>query len=261
MTQEAAVLLEIEGNVATITLNRPERKNAMNAEGWTLLHDYVREIAHNDDVRCVVLQGAGGDFCSGADISSVPGGHPLTRVRNISRTAEVLFGIAKPVIAKVRGYAVGAGWNMTLCCDLVVASDNAKFSQVFTRRGLSLDFGGSWLLSRHAGLQQAKRLAFLADIITAKEAHELGLVTKLVADDELDTVVDQLAARLAAMPPIAIAQTKELLNAGVTASFRDALDNESRAQTINYATDDAPTAFAAFRDKTEAEFTGKWSIR
>ncbi len=257
---ETPVLLEIVDGVASLTLNRPERKNAMNAEGWALLFDHLRQIARDDEVRCVVLTGAEGDFCAGADISGVPTGHPLTRVRNISRTAEALYSLAKPVVAKVRGNAVGAGWNMALCCDLVVAAEDARFSQIFTKRGLSLDFGGAWLLPRLAGLQTAKRLAFLADFVTPEQARELGLVTWVKPADELDDFVAELAGRLAAMPPIALAQTKELLHAGVVSSFRDSLDNEARAQAINYATADAPSAFRAFREKTEVEFTGKWSI-
>ena len=259
---EQDILLDIDGPIATITLNRPHRKNAQTAEGWALLYDHLREISYNDDVRAVVLTGAGGAFCAGADIGGGPaGGHPLTRVRNISRTPEALYSLNKPTIAKVEGAAVGAGFNMALCCDFVVASSTAKFSEIFAKRGLSIDFGGAWLLPRLAGLQQAKRLAFLAEFITPQEAQELGLVTWVKEPDEIDAFVDDLAGRLAKMPPVAIAQNKDLLHNGVVQSFRDVLDNEARAQAINYATDDAPAAFKAFADKTEAEFTGKWSIK
>lgn len=257
---EAPILLDVDGQIATITLNRPHRKNAQTAEGWALLFDHLRTISHDDSIRAVVLTGAGGAFCAGADVSGVPGGHPLTRVRNISRTPEALYSLNKPVIAKVEGPAVGAGWNMALCCDFVVASSTAKFSQIFAKRGLNIDFGGAWLLPRLAGLQQAKRLAYLADFVTPEEAKELGLVTWVKEPDEIDGFVADLAGRLAAMPPIAIAQTKDLLQSGVVQSFRDVLDNEARAQAINYATDDAPAAFKAFAEKTEVEFTGKWSI-
>lgn len=261
ISSDDPILLDRTDHIATITLNRPHRKNAQTTEGWAMLFDHLRTIAHDDDVRCVVIQGAGGDFCAGADVSGIPGGHPLTRVRNISRTAEALHSLAKPVIAKVEGVAVGAGWNMSLCCDFVVASSTARFSEIFAKRGLSIDFGGAWLLPRLAGLQQAKRLAFLADFVSPGEARELGLVTWVKEPDEIDDFVESLAGRLAAMPPIALAQTKELLHNGVVQSFRDVLDNEARAQAINYATDDAPAAFRAFADKTDAEFTGRWSIR
>jgi len=260
MSDESPVLLDVDGPIATITLNRPHRKNAQTAEGWAMLFDHLRTISYDDSIRAVVLTGAGGAFCAGADVSGVPGGHPLTRVRNISRTPEALHSLNKPVIAKVEGAAVGAGWNMALCCDFVVASSTAKFSQIFAKRGLNIDFGGAWLLPRLAGLQQAKRLAYLADFVSPQEAKELGLVTWVKEPEEIDGFVADLAGRLAAMPPIAIAQTKDLLHNGVVQSFRDVLDNEARAQAINYATEDAPAAFKAFADKTEVEFTGKWAL-
>lgn len=260
-SSEAPVLLSRDGEVATITMNRPERKNAQTAEGWDHLYDHLRAVATDDSVRVVILTGAGGTFCAGADISGVPGGHPLTRVRNISRTAEALYNLAKPVVAKVEGAAVGAGWNMALCCDFVVASSEARFSEIFAKRGLTIDFGGAFLLPRLAGLQQAKRLAYLAEFVTPVEARELGLVTWVKPPDELHGFVDDLAHRLAAMPPISIAQSKDLLQAGVLQSMREVLDSEARAQAVNYATADAPAAFKAFAEKTEAEFTGEWSIK
>jgi len=208
----------------------------------------------------VILTGSGGDFCSGADISGAPVGHPLSRVRHLSRTAEAIFSFPKPVIAKVEGVAVGAGWNLALCCDLVVASTSSRFSAIFAKRALSLDFGGAWLLSRLAGLQQAKRLAFLSEFINAEEAYDLGLVTWVKSPEEIGDFTDDLAKQIAAMPPVAVAQNKELLNAGVVSSFRQSLDDEARAQTINYGTEDAPIARQAFKDKTEPDFTGKWAL-
>lgn len=253
-----AILTRIEDGILTITLNRPQVRNALPAQGWAQLFDILRSAAYDDDVRALVITSAGGAFCSGADISTAQSGHPLTRVRNISRTAEALLTLPKPVVAQVRGAAVGAGMNLALCCDFVVATPDARFSEIFARRGLSLDFGGSWLLPRLVGLQQAKRLAFLGEIILADEAHDLGLVTWLVEDEELDAFVRDLAVRLSAMPPVALAQNKELLQAGLLSSFRDALDNEARAQAINYGTADAATARRAFLEKSEATFTGEW---
>ncbi|CAN5261935.1 enoyl-CoA hydratase-related protein [soil metagenome] len=260
-TPEAPPLLSsIEDYVLTLTINRPHRKNAMNREAWDALFDILRSAAVDDDVRVVVLQGSDHTFCAGADISGVPTGHPLNRIRHISRTAEALYSFPKPVIAKVEGAAVGAGWNLALCCDLVVASSTAKFSAIFASRGLSLDFGGSWLLPRLAGLQQAKRLAFLAEFITAAETKELGLSTWVKEPDEIDAFVDEIAGKMAKMPPLALAQNKEILNAGVVSPFREALDTETRAQTVNYATEDAPIAIRAFKDKTDPTYTGKWAL-
>ena len=162
------VMLTRDGAVATVTLNRPERKNALDEPTWAALHDAVREVGHDPAVRVLVITGAGGAFCAGADLSGDNAGrHPLERMRRIGEIALSLHELAKPTIAKVHGVAVGAGWNLALGCDLVVASPEARFSQIFARRGLSLDFGGSWLLPKLVGMQQAKRLALLAEMIDA----------------------------------------------------------------------------------------------
>ena len=154
----------------------------------------------------------------------------------------------------VEGVAVGAGWNLALRCDLVVASTSSRFSAIFAKRALSLDFGGAWLLPRPAGLQQAKRLAFLAEFIDADEAHELGLVTWVKPLEEIQEFTRTL------MPPMALAQNKEMLNTGVVSSFQQTFDEEARAQSVNYGTEDAPIARRAFKEKAEPEFTGTWAL-
>jgi enoyl-CoA hydratase/carnithine racemase len=246
--------------VLALTLNRPRRKNALDAEAWECLSRELRDASIDDTVRCVVLNGADRTFCSGADISAVSAGHPLVRIRHVSQVAESLHHFPKPVVAQVEGYAIGAGWNLALCCDLVVAASTAQFSEIFVSRGLSPDFGGSWLLPRLAGLQNAKRLALLAERIGAEEARQLGLVTWVVEPEQIDSFVCDLANRLAAMPPIAASQTKELLNAAAVSTFGEALEAEARAQTINYATEDAPRAIRAFKNKEEVTFTGRWAL-
>ncbi|TQM02807.1 enoyl-CoA hydratase/isomerase family protein [Pseudonocardia kunmingensis] len=255
---DEAVLTGLRENVLTVTLNRPAVKNAMTPASWAALFDVFRDAGSDDEVRAVVIEGAGDAFCSGADISASAPGHPLTRVRTIGRTAEEVCTLPKPVIAKVRGVAVGAGLGLALCADFVVATPGARFSAIFARRALSLDFGSSWLLTRVMGLQQAKRLAYLGEIIGADRARELGIVTEIVDDDEIDAHVDDLAGRLAAMPPIAVAQNKELLHAGLGSSLRDAIDGEARAQAVNYGTADLAAARRAFTAKTAATYTGEW---
>jgi enoyl-CoA hydratase/carnithine racemase len=174
--------------------------------------------------------------------------------------AQRLHDLPVPTVAKVRGVAVGAGWNLALGCDLVVATPDAKFSQVFARRGLSLDCGGSWLLPKLVGVQQAKRLALLAETIDAAEARELGLLTWIKSEEEIDDFVDEVAHRLAAGPPVAVTQTKALLNVGADRTMREALASESRAQAVNFATSDVPEAYAAFAQKRDAAFTGGWNV-
>ncbi|MER6993888.1 enoyl-CoA hydratase-related protein [Saccharopolyspora hirsuta] len=255
------VLVTQDGAVLTATINRPRRKNALDTAAWNGLHEAVAKAAADDSVRCVVITGADGDFCAGADLSGDRGGqHPLHRMHGINDIALALHELPKPSVAKVRGVAVGAGWNLALGCDLVVCTPDARFSQIFAKRGLSLDFGGSWLLPRIVGMQQAKRLALLGEIIGAEEAHELGAVTWVREDAEIDGFVADLAERLAQGPPIALAQNKQMLHAGSHQSLREALENEARAQAINFATD-APAARTAFVNKTEPEFTGEWMVR
>jgi 2-(1,2-epoxy-1,2-dihydrophenyl)acetyl-CoA isomerase len=165
--------------------------------------------------------------------------------------------LPQPVIAKVRGVAVGAGLNMALGCDLVVASENARFSEIFAKRGLSIDFGGSWILPRRIGLHKAKELVFFADIIDATEAEKIGLVNRVVPDVELDAFVDGWASRLAQAAPIAVAQSKRMLNNAMNVTLEEALDDEGAAQTVNFSTKDTAEAMKAFMEKREPQFKGR----
>lgn len=248
-----------DGAVLTITLNRPHRMNAMNLPAWEALGSALQSAGQDPDVRAVILTGAGGNFSTGADIEPRGSGHPTDRMRLVNSVAIALAELPKPTIAKVEGYAVGAGWNIALMCDFVVASSTAKFSQIFAKRGLSPDFGGSWLLPRLVGLQQAKRLVMLAETIGADEAAELGLVTWVKDFDEVDTFVQGIAAQLAAGAPIALAQSKALLEQGASNTIREALDGEARALAVNLATD-APEGFRALMEKRTPDFTGQWRV-
>jgi 2-(1,2-epoxy-1,2-dihydrophenyl)acetyl-CoA isomerase len=253
------VLVDHDSGIVTITLNRPEKKNAANATMWDELLTVWRQLAADADVRVIVITGAGGAFCSGADVSGMGGGdtHGLAAMRHIGDVAAALYRLPQPTIAKVRGVATGAGMNMALLCDLVVASDTARFSEIFARRGLSIDFGGSWALPRRIGLHRAKELTLLTDIIDATEAERIGLVNRVVPDGDLDKFVDDWAQRLAAGPPIALAQSKRLLNDAVGATLDEALDAEGAAQTVNMSTKDTAEAVSAFLEKREPTFQGR----
>ena len=216
--------------------------------------------AARDDLRALVITGAGGAFCSGADISTPEDIHPRHKLRRLTDVALALHDLTIPTIAKVTGVAVGAGWNLALGCDLVVATPESRFCEVFSKRGLSVDLGGSWLLPKLVGLQQAKRLVLLAETIDADEARSLGLVTWVKLADEIDEFVSDLAGRLAAGSPVALAQSKGLLNDGADATLREALANEARAQPGNFATADSIEAYAAFAEKREPAFTGRWAV-
>ena len=254
------LLSEDHDGVRTLTLNRPHRKNAITPELWIALRDALDGAGRDRSVRALVVTGAGGSFCSGADISVRDDVHPKDKLQRLTDVALALHELTIPTVAKVSGVAVGAGWNLALGCDLVVATPESTFCQIFSKRGLSIDLGGSWLLPKLVGLQQAKRLALLAETIDASEAQALNLVTWVVSAAEIDAFVADLADRLAAGPPIALAQTKALLNEGANRTLRDALANEARAQAVNFATTDAAAAYAAFAERREPSFTGRWAL-
>jgi 2-(1,2-epoxy-1,2-dihydrophenyl)acetyl-CoA isomerase len=257
------IIVERDAGVVTVTLNRPERKNAANGAMWQELHAIVQEVAHQRQDRVLVITGAGGAFCSGADIGDPKGisgdsdDPPLTRMRFLGSVMSALFDLPKPTIAKVRGIAAGAGLSLALCCDLTVVSTTARLSEIFSRRGLSVDGGSSWLLPRLVGLHRAKELAYFADTLSAEEALAFGLVNRLVADEEIDAFVDQWARRLAAGPPIALSMTKKLLNDSAAVSMAQALEDEARCQTVNFSTDDTREAMRAFAEKRDPKFTGR----
>ncbi len=257
---ETIIVERSEAGVVTITMNRPARKNAINNVMWKeLLAEFVA-VSRSPSDRVLVVTGAGGAFCSGADLDPEDLAHERHwwyRMADIGEVALALQRVSQPTIAKVGGVAAGAGLNLALGCDLIVASDEARFTEIFARRGLSLDFGGSWLLPRLIGLHRAKELALFGDIISAKEAAEFGLVNRVVSAAELDGFVDGWAARLAAGPPIALAQTKRLLNNSFQVTLAQALDDEAWAQSVNFGTDDSNEALAAFNEKRDPTFTGK----
>ena len=249
-----------DAGVATVTINRPQRKNAVTGDMWGQLAETFRTLSADAEVRCVVITGAGGEFCSGADLSARSASgrpvHQLAAMRSVNDAALSLHRMPQPTIAKVRGVAVGAGCNLALGCDLVVAGETARFSEIFAKRGLSLDFGGSWLLPRRIGMHRAKELALFGDIISSSEARDLGLVNRVLPDGELDAFVDGWARRLAAGPPIALALTKRMLNNSLNVTMEEALDDEGAAQTVNFGTKDTLEAMEAFAQKREPKFKG-----
>ncbi len=258
---ETLIIDAADNGVVTIAMNRPKRLNAASPQMFTELRETWNEIGGDPTVRCVVMTGAGDAFCSGADLAADGGDgprrHALQGLNVIHQTVSALYSIMVPVIAKVNGVAAGAGMNLALACDLIVASDQARFSEIFARRGLSMDFGGTWILPRLIGLHRAKELAFFADVIDAKQAEDFGIVNKVVPHGELDAFVDDWAGRLAAGPPIAVAMTKRLLTLNASADFAAALEAEGMAQSLNFTTEDTKEAVKAFLEKRPPTFTGR----
>jgi len=256
------IIVDRDAGVVTVTLNRPERKNAANGTMWQELYATFEEVTRRREDRVLVITGAGGAFCSGADIGDPKGisgdseDPPLTRMRFLGSVMLALYDLPKPSIAKINGIAAGAGLSLALCCDLTVMSSTARVSEIFSRRGLSVDGGSSWLLPRLIGLHRAKELAYFADTLSAEEASSFGLVNRVVADDQIDAFVRDWATRLAAGPPIALSMTKKLLNSSAAVSMAQALEDEARCQTVNFTTDDTREAMRAFAEKREPHFTG-----
>jgi 2-(1,2-epoxy-1,2-dihydrophenyl)acetyl-CoA isomerase len=256
---ETLLVDRADNGVVTVTMNRPAKKNAMNMAMFNELLAVFREVNDSTTDRVLVMTGAGDAFCSGADLGE-RGQDPrpaLARLRWVADIALALHRVPKPIIAKVNGVAAGAGMNLALAADLIVASENARFSEIFARRGLTIDFGGSWLLPRLVGMHRAKELALLADIISAKEAAELGLVNRVVPADQLDAFVADWADRLAAGPPQALSMTKRLLANSFALSMDEALEAEGMAQSVNSASEDTAEAIRAFLEKREPVFKGR----
>jgi len=257
------LIIERRDGVVTVTMNRPERKNAANGTMLAELLETFEAVERSGDDRAMVLTGAGGSFCSGADLGDPNGpagrdGPPaLQRMRRLGDVALALHRLTKPTIAKVDGHAVGAGLSLALGCDLIVCSDRAKLSMIFSRRGLSLDNGASFLLPRLVGMARAKEIALFGGMYSGEEALAIGLVNRVVPLAELDAFVDQWAATLAAGPPLALSMTKTLLHGSAQSSMEEAVENEARCQSVNFASEDTNEALAAFTEKREPTYIGR----
>jgi enoyl-CoA hydratase/carnithine racemase len=257
------LIVERKDGVVTVTMNRPERKNAANAVMLDELRAIFEEVEHDSSDRVMVLTGAGGAFCSGADLGDPSGPasnssqHGLTRMRRLGDLALALHRITKPTIAKVDGFAVGAGLSLALGCDLVVCTEAAKLSMIFSRRGLSLDNGASWLLPRLVGMAKAKEIALFGGMWSGQEALETGLVNRVLPAGEIDAFVDDWATTLAAGPPLALSMTKTLLHGSWQASMEQAVEDEARCQALNFSTKDTAEAMVAFAEKRDPVFIGR----
>lgn len=262
MSEYESLLWKLEGHVGTVTLNRPEKKNAMSFVMFTEIRDVFLRAAADDEVRCVVVTGAGGAFCSGADLTDPANVVGSTfefkdRMRLVDSIVRAFVNCPKPTIAKVTGVAAGAGCNLALACDLIVATHEASFAELFVKRGLVVDFGGTWALSRLLPLNKAKEIALLGDTLSAEQADSLGLVNRLCDASEVDAVVKDYAERLASLPPRILTLIKENLNRATERSLEESLDAESFGQTLAFTSEDTREAIAAWIEKREPRFTGK----
>ena len=248
--------------VATVTLNRPAKRNAINGAMFEELDAAFAHIAAEASIRSFVLTGAGGHFCSGVDLSSLQElpQSPEEMRRRMERIHAVLARVMycpKPGIAAVRGYAAGGGANLALACDLVVMGDDARFAELFVRRGLVMDMSGTFTLPRSIGLHRATELALLGETIDAARAYEMGIANRVVPAGELEGAVAALAAKLAAGPPIAMALMKRAINDSFSRPFDEVLEQESLHQSLVFSTRDLQEAIRAFFEKRNPSFTGE----
>lgn len=259
------LLFDKDGDVGVVTLNRPERMNALNYNMIKGLLDYFSEAEYDDSIRAIILTGTGRGFCTGADLVSQEGGredvytpvgmklHALFYERVFLK----MMTIEKPIITAVNGTAAGAGLNIALGGDMLIASEGVKFIQVFVRRGLHPDAGGCFILPRLVGLAKAKELMFLGDDLLAEDALKIGLINRVVPGDRLMEEAMALAQRLARGPTRAIGMMKKLLNRSFELDIQTVLEFEAAFQGLLISTEDVGEGIKSFIEKREPEFKGK----
>ncbi|MFB6572151.1 MULTISPECIES: enoyl-CoA hydratase/isomerase family protein [Streptomyces] len=261
---DALVLHAAHDGVTHLTLNRPDALNALTWDMRERLIAHLADAAADPDVRAVVLTATGKGFCAGADLRGAPAagdrvaGDVARMIRNgAQRLVTAVLDCEKPVIAAVNGTAAGIGAHLAFACDLVLAAESARFIEVFVRRGLVPDGGGAYLLPRLVGPQRAKELMFFGDAVPAAEAARLGLVNRVVPDEELANTARAWAERLAAGPTRALALTKALVNASLDGDRGTSLAAEATAQEINMTTVDAQEGVASFVERRRPAYRGR----
>ncbi|MFN0038374.1 MAG: enoyl-CoA hydratase [Burkholderiales bacterium] len=258
----------IEGGIATLTMNRPEARNALTPEMFKGLFEALPRLANDPAVRLVVLTGAGAAFCSGGDVKSFArraAGEAAAatfeqRVADLRTRMEIsrwLHEMPKPTLAVIPGPAAGAGLSLALACDLRIAADDAKLTTAFSKIGLSGDFGGSYFLNHLVGAAKAREMYFSGQVISGAEAQRIGLVNRVVPAAQLSEAARAWAAELAALPTIAIGYMKRNLNAGLRGSLSDVLDAEAIHMIRTFETADHKAAAAAFVEKRAPQFEGR----
>ena len=257
---------QVKDGVAVLTLNRPDRLNAMSRPMLDALLEALPRLAEDPAVGVVVLTGAGRGFCAGGDVKAMAEGNELggqtmedraQALRSRMETSRWLHEMPKPTIAMLRGPAAGAGLSLAMACDMRIASDTVKLGTAFARVGYSGDFGGSYYLTQLVGTAKARELYFTADLLDAQQALGLGLVNRVVADARLEEETMALASRLARGPRVAYRYMKRNMNAAESASLKEMLDLEAWNHTRTGMTEDHREAARAFVEKREPQFKGR----
>ena len=258
------VLLNKKDHIALITLNRPEKLNAFGGRMRQEISEAVQDVCADNDVRVIVITGAGKAFCVGGDVTEFVSGETKALTETLpserpamSQIVLALNRVEKPVIAAVNGVAAGGGVNLALACDIRIASEKARFAQVFTRRGVHPDWGGIYFLPRLVGYAKAAELIFSGEVIEAQEAYKLGMVNKVVPHDQLMEAAGKMAERMAKNAPIPIAFAKRGLQNFYKWDLAQALDYESYVLSVTMKTEDIKEGFTAFLQKREPNFKGR----
>ena len=258
------LLESIENGIAMLTLNRPERLNALSPDMTAALKEALERLATDHEVGCIVIAGAGRGWCAGGDVKTMEArGKDQTfedRAEGLRRAHQLpllMRSVSKVIIGMINGPVAGAGLGLALACDLRVAGKSARFGTAFARIGYSGDYGGSWSLTRLVGTAKARELYFTADIIDAEEAGRLGIVNRVVGDDELRAETMALARRIADGPQVALGYMKRNLLAAETEPFQTVLDLEAEHQARCAFTEDHKEAVAAFTEKRRPVFKGR----
>jgi 2-(1,2-epoxy-1,2-dihydrophenyl)acetyl-CoA isomerase len=260
------VLLEaVEEGVLTLTMNRPDRLNALTGEMLQGLHDSITRAAADPAIAVIVLTGAGRGFCAGGDVKAMAERSESAetfddRVQGLRRrmdAARLLHDTAKPTIAMLRGPVAGAGLSLALACDMRIASDTSKLTTAFAKVALSGDFGGSWFLTRLVGPSKARELYFTSPVLSAAEALGLGLVNRVVSDAELEAETRRLASSLARGPRVTLGYIKQNMNLAEHAGLGEVMDAEALRHTRCAQTEDHREAAASFVDKRAPVFKGR----
>lgn len=250
------ILFDVADGIATLTLNRPSRKNGITPALVDELIEVLTAVPADPRIRAVVVTGAADAFCSGMDLAEPVPADAAAFMRRVGQTCLLLHSLPVPTIARVHGAAVGYGANFALCADLVLVSADAVFSEVFAQRGLSVDGGGTWLLPRAIGPAKTKELLFFGGRVTGPEAAELGIANRCVADvTALDDLVAEWAAKLAAGPRQALASIKGLVNAAAQRTLADALEAEAVAQALAFRSGEIKEGMRAFFEKRAPDFS------
>ncbi|MFX1281606.1 MAG: enoyl-CoA hydratase/isomerase family protein [Promethearchaeota archaeon] len=257
--------LNIKDNIATLKFIDPESMNPLNTESAKELLEYLESLREKSDVRCIIITGSGRAFSAGGDVklfkSSIENGtsskvmDDLTK--DLYKIALILRLYPKPIIAAVNGWAVGAGMNLALSCDLIIASDKAKFRQSFSKLALIPGFAGSIILSRQLTWQQASQMAFFGDTYSAEDMAKLGLVNQIVSPEKLEEISFQWAQKLAKGPTLTYARTKMLFFEALSTPLKEQLENERQMQIKSAETEDHKRGVFALLEKKEPEFIGK----